>query len=159
MARSLVALSKTELRSGDHDKLSRLHIKRTKSGLRIVINTEKRKLIVSLPVTPRMKNLIDDTPADHSILFIAKKASPCKHPTYLGDPVSTATDDIRAECKKRGTPAPFRANLRLYVARGNAAIYPDMTYGLGEKMQRLESRTKNVNRAVSNATLKGVKVD
>ena len=103
----------------------------------------------------------------------------------MGDPVSTTTDDIRAERKNRGPPAPFRANLRLYVAKGNAAnkrlrasviiseivtamswlnkkaaevlenyaaLYPDMAYGLGEKIQRLESRTKNVNRTVSPAT-------
>lgn len=175
VARILVALSETGLRPGDLYRLSRFHIETTNNGLRIVINTEKRKRIVSVPVTPRMKSLIDDTPAGQSIFLVGKKGSPYKHPNYLGDAVSTARDDILAMCKKRGIPAPFRAELRLYDARGSAAnrllragvtipeiatamgwsikkaaevlenyaaLHPDMTDGLGEKIKKLESRTK-----------------
>ena len=175
VGRILVALSETGLRPGDLYQLSRFHVEKTNSGLRIVIKTEKRKRIVSVPVTLRMNNLIDDTPAGQSIFLLGRKGSPYKHPNYLGDAVSAARDDILASCKKRGIPAPFRAELRLYDARGSAAnrllragvtipeiatamgwsikkaaevlenyaaLHPDMTDGLGEKIKRFESRQK-----------------
>lgn len=59
----------TGLRPGDLAQLSREHIHRTPQGHRIVIWTQKRKRMASIPVTPRMAELLAATPAHQERLI------------------------------------------------------------------------------------------
>ena len=100
----------TGLRPGDLALLSREHIHRTPHGRRIVIWTQKRKRLASIPVTPRMAELIAATPDGQIRLIVNKAGQPYKHENYLGDAVSEWRDKLN-----------LRRELRLYDARGTAA--------------------------------------
>lgn len=108
--RILAIALETGLRPGDLAVLSREHIHRTPHGRRVVIWTQKRKRLASIPVTPRMAELIDATPASQTRLIVNKAGHPYKHENYLGDAVSEWRDQIK-----------LRKELRLYDARGTAA--------------------------------------
>lgn len=110
VSRILAIALETGLRPGDLALLSREHIHRTPHGRRIVIWTQKRKRLASIPVTDRMAALIDATPADQARLIVNKRGSPYQHENYLGDAVSQWRDTLK-----------LRRELRLYDARGTAA--------------------------------------
>jgi integrase len=108
--RILAIALETGLRPGDLVLLSREHVHKTPQGRRIVIWTQKRKRLASIPVTTRMGDLIDATPAGQERLIVNKAGKPYKHENYLGDAVS----EWRGKSK-------VRAELRLYDTRGTAA--------------------------------------
>lgn len=108
--RILAIALETGLRPGDLALLSREHIHRTPHGHRIVMWTQKRKRLASIPVTDRMAELIDGTPANQSRLIVNMRGMPYQHENYLGDAVSDWRDRLKV-----------RKALRLYDARGTAA--------------------------------------
>ncbi|SCY62069.1 tyrosine-type recombinase/integrase [Paracoccus tibetensis] len=164
VARILAIALETGLRPGDLVQLSREHVHRTPHGRRIVIWTQKRKRLASIPVTDRMAELIDATPADQARLIVNKRGQPYQHENYLGDAVSSWRDQLK-----------LRRELRLYDARGTAAtrlleagadlkeiathmgwslkhasevieryvaLSPAMSDSLAEKLRKAETRTK-----------------
>jgi integrase len=164
VARILAVALETGLRPGDLVQLSREHVHRTPHGRRIVIWTQKRKRLASIPVTDRMAELIDATPEDQARLIVNKRGQPYQHENYLGDAVSSWRDQLK-----------LRRELRLYDARGTAAtrlleagadlkeiathmgwslkhasevieryvaLSPAMSDSLAEKLRKAESRTK-----------------
>lgn len=110
IGRILIAATETGLRPGDLVLLSRQHIHPTPRGQRIVIWTQKRRRLASVPVTPIMAALIAETPETQDRLLITKGGTPYTHENYLGDAVSTWRDKLH-----------IRSALRLYDARGTAA--------------------------------------
>ncbi|MGY6705882.1 tyrosine-type recombinase/integrase [Roseinatronobacter sp.] len=110
VARILIAATETGLRPGDLASLGRAHVHPTPKGQRIVIWTAKRKRLASIPVTPRMAELIAATPADQTHFIVNKAGQPYQHENYLGDAVSQWRDKLN-----------IRDGLRLYDARGTAA--------------------------------------
>lgn len=166
VGRILIAATETGLRPGDLAKLTREQIHPTPNGRRIVVWTSKGKAkrrVASIPVTPRMADLIDSTPTGHSHIITNKGGRPYQHENYLGDAVSTWRDKLK-----------LRTDLRLYDARGTAAtrlfqagaelreiathmgwsikhasevieryvaLSPDMTDELAKKIRKSEGRT------------------
>lgn len=110
IVRILTAAVETGLRPGDLAQLQRSHIHRTPHGQRIVIWTQKKKRLASIPVTPRMAALIAALPADQTRIITNKAGEPYAHENYLGDAVSAWRDKLH-----------LRTDLRLYDARGTAA--------------------------------------
>ncbi|NBE05966.1 tyrosine-type recombinase/integrase [Paragemmobacter ruber] len=111
IARILIAATETGLRPGDLAQLRREHIHPTPKGQRIVLWTAKGKRhrrVASIPVTPRMAQIIAQAKGDHIITNLA--GEPYQHGNYLGDAVSTWRDKLK-----------LRSDLRLYDARGTAA--------------------------------------
>ncbi|MDS9467320.1 tyrosine-type recombinase/integrase [Paracoccus sp. MBLB3053] len=108
--RILAIALETGLRPGDLAQLSREHIHRTPHGQRIVIWTQKRKRLASIPVTEAMAEIIAATPADQRSLIVNKSGRPYQHENYLGDAVAEWRDKLK-----------IRKELRLYDARGTAA--------------------------------------
>lgn len=121
VSRILIAACETGLRPSDLYRLSRFQIQKTSAGARIKLQSQKRKRLVSIPVTPRMQKLIDETPKEQSIFLVGQKGNPYQNANYLGDAVSSARDRIVSEYTSSGLPLPFRPDLRLYDARGAAA--------------------------------------
>jgi len=108
VARILVAATETGLRPGDLARLTKRDIEATGQGQRILLKTRKRGRIASIPVTPKMAEVIANARGDH--IITNKRGMPYKHENYLGDAVAT----WRAKLK-------LRSELRLYDARGTAA--------------------------------------
>lgn len=167
IARILIAATETGLRPGDLVGLSREHIHPTIGGRRIVIWTSKgraKRRVASIPVTPRMADLIDSLPAAQSSIITNLRGAQYQDENYLGDAVSTWRDKLG-----------LRRDLRLYDARGTAAtrlfqagadlreiathmgwsikhasevieryvaLSPDMTDDLGAKLAEAEARTR-----------------
>lgn len=124
VGRIVIAATETGLRPGDLCILSRFHVQETPHGRRIVLTpqkTEKRRQVVSVPVTQRMADLIDATPKGETILLRGLRGRPYSHANYLGDAVSDWRDKINARARAAGRPVPIRPDLRLYDARGTAA--------------------------------------
>lgn len=110
VARILTVACETGLRPGDAFRLGWQHIHPTPRGRRIVIPTNKRGRVVSVPVTPRMGALIDATPKDQPTFLVASDGKPFAHENQLGKVVSVHRDRLK-----------LRKELRLYDARGTAA--------------------------------------
>lgn len=110
VSRILIAATETGLRPGDLVRLNRGHISVTPKGRRIVMRTGKRNRIVSVPVTPRMAQVIDDTPRGQMLILANEKGGKWATQNSLGKTVS-----------KWREKAGIRPELRLYDARGTAA--------------------------------------
>jgi integrase len=110
IARILIAATETGLRPGDLATLGPAHVHPTPRGQRIVIWTAKRKRLASIPVTPKMAELIAATPGGQSHFIVNKAGQPYQHENYLGDAVSQWRDKLQ-----------IASGLRLYDARGTAA--------------------------------------
>lgn len=111
IARILIAATETGLRPGDLASLRKEHIHPTPKGQRIVLWTSKGKRhrrVASIPVTPRMAEVIAAAKGEHIISNL--KGEAYKHGNYLGDAVSQWRDKLG-----------LRRDLRLYDARGTAA--------------------------------------
>lgn len=163
VGRILIIATETGLRPGDLVNLTRSDILPTPHGRRIVLRTRKRGRLASIPVTPRLGDLIDAMPQGQTHLILNKAGAPYSHENYLGDAVSEWRD-------KMG----MRKELRLYDARGTAAtrllaagaelkeiavamgwsikhaaevienyvaLSPQMADGIGDKLARLRSGT------------------
>lgn len=121
--RILIAATETGMRPGDLRQLTRGHVQKTPKGRRIVLRTGKRKRMVSIPVTPRMGELIDATPKDQLLLLVNSEGKQFSHPDHLGRAVSIYRDK-----------AGVRKELHLYDARGTAAT---RLYGIGATLQEI----------------------
>lgn len=110
IARILIAATLTGLRPGDLTELNPAHGHPTRRGQRIVIWTAKRKRLASIPVMPRLAELIATTPSGMTHFSVNKAGQPCSHENYLGDAVSQWRDRLG-----------IRFTLRLYDARSTAA--------------------------------------
>ncbi len=118
LQRLMATATETGLRPGDLHILSLGHFQETGNGMRIVIRTQKRKRMVSIPVTPRMQAIYDETPADtpEGRVLLNGRGQPYKSQNDMGQAVSRRRD----ECKIRETE-PVAKRPRLYDARGTAA--------------------------------------
>nr|WP_226898280.1 tyrosine-type recombinase/integrase [Mangrovicoccus algicola] len=118
LARLMITATETGLRPGDLHTLSLSHFQATGKGQRIVIRTAKRKRIVSIPVTPRMQAILDETPGDtpEGRILLNGRGQPYKSQNDMGQAVSRRRD----ECKIRETEDVAKRP-RLYDARGTAA--------------------------------------
>ncbi|MFB9223895.1 tyrosine-type recombinase/integrase [Paracoccus cavernae] len=108
--RILAIALETGLRPGDLAELTRDHIHRTPHGYRIVIRTNKRQRLASIPVTTGMLEILSAIPPSQATLITTQAGTPFKHENYLGDAVSEWRDRLN-----------IRKELRLYDARGTAA--------------------------------------
>lgn len=106
--RALSSALETGLRPGDLVRLGRSHIKQTPKGRRIQIRTNKTGRVASIPVTPAMAEIIDETPADRLVILVGDRGKPL---TERG--IASAVDYWQ---KKAGVPE----DLRLYDCRGTA---------------------------------------
>lgn len=121
LGRILIAATETGLRPDDLRRLSRSHVKETEAGARIYMRTGKRQRIVSLPVTPAMARVIEETPRDRLVILAGAKGRPYASATSLGQAVHRHRDELARAAEARGEEAPVRKFLRLYDARGTAA--------------------------------------
>lgn len=154
----------TGLRPGDLVMLAREHVHRTPHGRRIVIWTRKRKRLASIPVTPRMAQLIDATPPDQSRLIVNKSGQPYSHENYLGDAVSEWRDKAKlrkeltlrdtrgtaatrlleagADLKEIATHMGWSIKHASEVIERYVALSPAMSDSLAAKLIKAETRTK-----------------
>lgn len=112
--RILIAATETGMRPGDLRRLTRGHVQKTPQGRRIVIRTGKRNRMVSIPVTRRMDELIDDTPAGQMLLLVNSQGGQFRN----GDSLGIALRPYRRKAETKGLVRP---ELHLYDARGTAA--------------------------------------
>jgi integrase len=117
----LIVATETGLRPGDIKRLNRAHLDKTLLGSRIVMNTNKRGRVVSIPITKKMQALLDDLPAGQLQVIVGQKGAPIANPDRLGQTISrwkqrtSITRDINLY-DARGTAATrlFRAGLALH---------------------------------------------
>lgn len=102
IARALRAAVETGLRPGDLVRLSKAHV----IGRRIQIRTAKKKRMASVPVTPKMAELIDSAPG---LLILTDKDGKPWEPKRLAHAVTYWRDRLE-----------IRKDLRFYDARGSA---------------------------------------
>lgn len=106
--RILVAALETGLRPGDLVRLARGHVEPTEAGRRIVVRTAKRGRVASLPVTPRMAEILDTTPAGRLLILTNGRGAPLT--------TQAASKAVRYWREAAGLPE----ELRLYDCRGTA---------------------------------------
>ncbi len=106
--RAMVAATETGLRPGDLVRLARAHIQATPGGRRIQMRTAKRGRLVSIPVTARMAEVIDATPADRLLILVSARGKPWD------------TEHLSKSVKAFARSAGLDPRLRLYDARGTA---------------------------------------
>lgn len=98
------------MRPGDLAKLTHGHIQKSAGGRRILLRTGKRNRVVSIPVTPAMGELIDDTPASRLLVLVGARGGAFSNPAHLDRFVAQWRDKLA-----------IRKALHLYDARGTAA--------------------------------------
>lgn len=108
VARALRGASETGLRPGDLVRLSRAHIQNTPRGRRITIRTAKRGKVAAIPVTQRMAEIIDSTPAGQMLFFLSSHGAPWDK------------KQISKQVTTYRRVAGLDESLRLYDARGTA---------------------------------------
>lgn len=106
VARALRAAVETGLRPGDLIGLSKAHVEETPVGRRIKLNTRKRERVASIPVTPKMAEIIDSAPG-FLVLTAARNGA-------------WTEENMSKSVKKAARKAEVREELRLYDARGSA---------------------------------------
>ena len=114
VGRILITATETGLRIGDFIGLTRNQVETTPLGRRISLKTNKRGVPAHIPVTPKMAEVIDNTPKDR--LLILTNAS--------GNPLTEhrASEGVRQWRDKAGLkPDSVGEDLRLNDARGTAA--------------------------------------
>jgi integrase len=108
----LVAAIETGYRPGDLNLLDRSHFEERPNGEgRILIRTQKSRgrNFASVPVTRRMKALLDSLPEDQTRIIVGANGQPWKNSQKLGQSISEWRDKLG-----------IRKELRLYDARGTA---------------------------------------
>lgn len=112
--RILIAACETGLRPGDLVALCWQQVEQTPQGRRIQVRTNKRGQRATIPVTPAMAKVLDDTPTTRSLILLSER----------GRPLTThrASEGLRQWRDKAGlTPSVLGFDLRLQDARGTAA--------------------------------------
>lgn len=105
--RALDAALETGMRPGDLVALDRARVLPTPGGRRISVRTAKRNRMASIPVTPRMAEIIDSGPAEGPILRNAR-----------GRPWTASY--LSQRIKKYAREAKLDERLHLYDTRGTA---------------------------------------
>lgn len=114
VSRIIVAACETGLRPGDLVRLSRAQMQDTPNGRRIQIRTNKRQRTATIPVTPAMAAVIDQTPRDRLLILVNAHGKPLT--------AHRASEALRQWRDKAGlTPQALGFDLRLQDARGTAA--------------------------------------
>lgn len=108
VSRLLRALAETGMRPGDLIGLAPNHIEDTAAGRRIVVRTNKRNRMASIPVSPAMARLIDETPASPGPIL--------RNSRGLVWTEEAASKAVLRERRRAG----LRDALRWYDARGSA---------------------------------------
>ena len=95
----------TGLRQGDIAKLNWTHIQNTPNGQRIFIKTAKRKRDASVPVTPRMKWVLDTADKSRKVIILDGSGQPYTSAASLGQAVARRRDlcGIRKALQLRDT--------------------------------------------------------
>ncbi|MGC5198230.1 tyrosine-type recombinase/integrase [Aphanothece microscopica] len=112
--RILITACETGLRPGDLIRLSRAHIQSTPNGQRIQIRTNKRKITATIPLTPAMTKVVQETP-DGQMLILTNAS---------GEPLTEhrVSEGLRQWRDKAGLDEKTLGySLRLYDTRGTAA--------------------------------------
>lgn len=110
VARILVLMTETGLRPGDLYQVGPEHVHQTPRGHRIVMPTNKRGRVVSIPLTPAALAIVKATPPGQKTFIVARDGKPFANENQLGKVVSLWRDKLN-----------LRKDLRLYDARGTAA--------------------------------------
>lgn len=104
----------TGLRPGDLIQLTRNHIEDTPHGRRLKVRTNKRGRIASIPVTPNLALILNETPRDQILILTSANGKPLTE--------HRASEGVRQWRDKAGlTPDVLGYDLRLNDARGTAA--------------------------------------
>jgi integrase len=104
----------TGLRPGDLIQLTRNHIEDTPQGRRLKVRTNKRGRIASIPITPNLAIILDETPRDQMLILASANGKPLTE--------HRASEGVRQWRDKAGlTPDALGYDLRLNDARGTAA--------------------------------------
>jgi len=112
--RILTAACETGLRPADLIKLAINHIENTPKGRRIRVRTNKRHRVATIPVTPEMAALLDETPRDQLLVLVNARGRPLTP--------HRASEGLRQWRDKAGlSPEVLGYDLRLQDARGTAA--------------------------------------
>lgn len=114
ICRILTAACETGLRPGDLVRLQWRHVQNTPKGRRIRIHTNKRKRPATIPVTPKMAAILDQTPKDRLLILVSANGKQLTE--------HRASEGLRQWRDKAGlTPEVLGYDLRLQDARGTAA--------------------------------------
>lgn len=106
--RAIGAATETGLRPGDLVELARSHVEPTPMGRRIRMRTKKRKRVVSIPVTPRMGEIIDQTPPGQMLILMSPRGK------------QWGEEHLSKSVKEWVRKAGLDERLRFYDARGTA---------------------------------------
>lgn len=106
----LIVATETGLRPGDLKRLNKAHFKKAEIGSRIVMTTNKRGRVVSIPVTPRLQQLVDGLPKDQLQILVGAKGAQFSDENRLGKVVGN--------WKRKTT---INRDIALRDARGTAA--------------------------------------
>jgi len=167
VGRILRVAVETGLRPGDIQVLKRSHIETTGNGnRRLLMRTRKSRgrNFASVPVTERLAELIKEIPEDQEHLVLNSDGEPFKTSEALGSAVSQWRDELGLRKELRLYDARGTAATRLVRAGCNlselathmgwslahaaamleryAALDPDMSDGILEKVKREEERKK-----------------
>lgn len=167
VGRILRVAVETGLRPGDIQVLKRSHIETTGNGnRRLLMRTRKSRgrNFASVPVTERLAELIKEIPEDQEHLVLNSDGEPFKTSEALGSAVSQWRDELGLRKELRLYDARGTAATRLVRAGCNlselathmgwslahaaamleryAALDPDMSDGILEKVKREEERRK-----------------
>ena len=114
VGRILTAACETGLRPADLIKLASTHVEETPRGRRIRVRTNKRHRVATIPVTPEMADLLDQTPVGQLLILVNAHGRPLTP--------HRASEALRQWRDKAGLkPEVVGYDLRLQDARGTAA--------------------------------------
>lgn len=163
--RVLIAAAETGLRPGDLRELTRSDLEQTSAGqTRIILRTRKsnRRNYASIPVTPRLKAMIDALPAAQHHILVRADGKPFGTANALGALVHEWRDRIGLrkelhfyDCRGTAVTRLVRAGCNMGELAGHmgwsleyaaqmlsryAAIDPDVTDGILDKVLSAELR-------------------
>ncbi|MCZ0961269.1 tyrosine-type recombinase/integrase [Paracoccus sp. EF6] len=173
--RVLIAAAETGLRPGDLRDLTRADIEQTAAGQsRIILRTQKsnRRNYASIPVTPRLRAMIDALPAAQHHIVVRDDGQPFKTANALGALIHHWRDEIGIrkelhfyDCRSTAVTRLVRAGCNIGELVGHmgwslayaaqmlsryAAIDPDMTDGILDKVLSAELRRAALAAPVQN---------
>lgn len=108
--RVLIVATETGLGPGDMHRLNRAHFVKSKSGLRIIMRRGKNNNPIDIPVTPKMQQILDETPDAQFQILVGARGEPLSNSDQFGQ-------KVRIWKKKTS----IERELHLYDARGTAA--------------------------------------
>ncbi len=119
-ARVAIAASEGGLTPQDIGILTRDHVQNTPNGRRLFFKRTKTGKAVSIPVTPSLSKIIDETPPEQKYLIVSLEGSQLK-----SERASGIIRDLKKRANKLASESHdcihIRDELRLYDMRGTAA--------------------------------------